>query len=429
MIYHISHIDLDGYGCQIITKKHFKNKKIKFYNCNYGNVILNILNNILLDIKENKYKNNQLIITDINLSMDIANYVDNVFVKKNKIKVLLLDHHITGSDVAKRYKWYILNDSMCASKMTQLHFKVTELEDFANYVNVQDLWYDKHHFFSQANFIADIAYKGYEFPDMIEEESYKYKIFTIKEVFYKFRKNWSIKKIQKNFIDIQEKFLLTTLDKSYVRNKNISIEHKFVKYIYEKIKFKNHNIIQLDNSKGFVFFELSSNIFQQIAHMFLNDFIDKIDFVIYINKYGRVSLRSIGDTSNKNVSLIASKYFYGGGHFNSAGGSLFNHKFKEIDNESEAIKIINDLYNHMNSIELIKVEPTNSYLLELIENHKDGTLYSFKDNLYILTFNNFIYKLLNIVSNQVFIFNNKIEKESLDKILLKFQEQIILNKQ
>ena len=33
-LFHISHTDLDGYGCQLITKEYFKEGF--FYNANYG---------------------------------------------------------------------------------------------------------------------------------------------------------------------------------------------------------------------------------------------------------------------------------------------------------------------------------------------------------------------------------------------------------
>ncbi|MCQ2646819.1 3',5'-cyclic-nucleotide phosphodiesterase, partial [Helicobacter pylori] len=33
-VYHLSHIDLDGYACQLVSKQFFKN--IQCYNANYG---------------------------------------------------------------------------------------------------------------------------------------------------------------------------------------------------------------------------------------------------------------------------------------------------------------------------------------------------------------------------------------------------------
>lgn len=426
MIYHISHIDLDGYGCQIITKKHFKNKKIKFYNCDYGNVIYSIFNEILLDFKSNKYRNNELIITDINLNMDMANFIHQNFILKHNFNVILLDHHITGLEISKKYYWYKLNKNICSTKLTQEYFNVHDLKDFADYVNVQDLWYDKHKNFTKANFIADIAYKGYEFPNIIKEESFKYKIFTIKEVFNRFRKNWSIKKIQKNFIDIQEKFLLSSLDVSYVKNPNISIEHKFVQYIYEKIKNKNHNFIKLNNSKGIVFFELGANIFQQSSQMFLQDFKDSIDFILHINKYGRISIRSLGSSPENNVSFIAKKYFSGGGHFNAAGGSIFNNKYKEISSQDEAINLLINNASNIDNLKLIKINVPTKYLENYLIDNPNYSLYQFDKHMYFLHQENNVYILKNVINNNIFTFDNNTENLSFNDIIVKFEEQLFV---
>jgi len=36
MTYHISHTDLDGYGCQMVTKKALPSEEIVSYNTGYG---------------------------------------------------------------------------------------------------------------------------------------------------------------------------------------------------------------------------------------------------------------------------------------------------------------------------------------------------------------------------------------------------------
>ena len=40
-IHHLSHIDLDGYGCQLVSYEFFsKNTNVYFYNANYGKEVL-----------------------------------------------------------------------------------------------------------------------------------------------------------------------------------------------------------------------------------------------------------------------------------------------------------------------------------------------------------------------------------------------------
>ena len=97
-VFHLSHTDLDGYGCQFIAKEFFPH--IKFYNANYGKEVLVRLNSILdyiihstqstenlLALKFGKTPKNSstkqttnekylLLITDLNLTLNEANYLN-----------------------------------------------------------------------------------------------------------------------------------------------------------------------------------------------------------------------------------------------------------------------------------------------------------------------------------------------------------------
>jgi oligoribonuclease NrnB/cAMP/cGMP phosphodiesterase (DHH superfamily) len=55
--FHLSHTDLDGYSCQLITKEFFKEGF--FYNANYGLEVKLNLKKILEDIK--KYKEDDIV--------------------------------------------------------------------------------------------------------------------------------------------------------------------------------------------------------------------------------------------------------------------------------------------------------------------------------------------------------------------------------
>ena len=56
-VFHLSHTDLDGYGCQFIAKEFFSH--ITFYNANYGREVLVRLNNILDSIAHSNVQNAQ----------------------------------------------------------------------------------------------------------------------------------------------------------------------------------------------------------------------------------------------------------------------------------------------------------------------------------------------------------------------------------
>jgi len=419
MVYHISHIDLDGYGCQIITEKHYGKKNIKFYNCNYGKAIKYILHNILKVIN----KEDTLIITDINIDETTAKYINKEFYLK-EIETILIDHHITGKNVAIKYDWYNLNITYCATKLTQLYFKKDNLELFADYVNAQDLWYTDNEYFPKANYLSDIAFKGYDFPSVISEENFKYRTFTIKKVFNKVKKGWSIRKIQKNFINIQEEYLAKGISQKILKNKNIPVEHKFVRYIFEKIKEKDFPILTIGNSTGKIFFDLGSNIFQQMSHMY-NNKIKDMDFVVHVNKRGKLSFRSNGDKIENNVELLSKIYFNGGGHFNAAGGSLFDDPDKKIVSENEAITIIKNIIKNVNKLNFKEIKPKSEYLEKLLDN-KPGKLLRFNDVIYILRSNKNIYSLSNNKDNKILTINNANTSTELS-ILECFKEMLVKN--
>jgi oligoribonuclease NrnB/cAMP/cGMP phosphodiesterase (DHH superfamily) len=52
-IYHLSHIDLDGYGCQYLTTKCFD--KIECYNANYGPEVTARLEEMVKKIEQDKF--------------------------------------------------------------------------------------------------------------------------------------------------------------------------------------------------------------------------------------------------------------------------------------------------------------------------------------------------------------------------------------
>ena len=131
-VYHLSHTDLDGYGCQFIAKEFFSN--ITFYNANYGREVLVRVNAILdsishstqslhslLEQKFGKSKKSPtptshnkylVLITDLNLTLSKANYlqqrIEELKINGVDVELLLLDHHISGQECADKYEWYHL---------------------------------------------------------------------------------------------------------------------------------------------------------------------------------------------------------------------------------------------------------------------------------------------------------------------------------
>ncbi|MEA2091374.1 MAG: phosphoesterase, partial [Campylobacterota bacterium] len=147
-IHHLSHIDLDGYSCQLVMK--FTPYKIFNYNANYGAEVKQKLELMLENIRKNK-GSSLILITDLNLTFDESRWLNNEVNKMNENKkdvtLTLLDHHGSGEDSANKYKWYFLDTARSATKITydyaKEHFELDEPEwmnKFVNVVNAVDLW-------------------------------------------------------------------------------------------------------------------------------------------------------------------------------------------------------------------------------------------------------------------------------------------------
>ena len=104
-LFHISHTDLDGYGCQLITKEYFKEGF--FYNANYGLEVKLSIKKVLEQLLEYKEDEILILISDLNLTFqeakDLDNDVDKLLKNGYKIKLQLLDHHISGKKSAETF--------------------------------------------------------------------------------------------------------------------------------------------------------------------------------------------------------------------------------------------------------------------------------------------------------------------------------------
>jgi len=103
-IYHLSHIDLDGYGCQYLSTQCFD--AIDCYNANYGKFVYG-------DNPKNPIER-LILITDLNLTTKEANWIEKEAIRIGA-KLQLLDHHATGASAAERFAWYKLDTTRCAT--------------------------------------------------------------------------------------------------------------------------------------------------------------------------------------------------------------------------------------------------------------------------------------------------------------------------
>ena len=124
-IYHLSHTDLDGYGCQFITKT--SGIDALYFNSGYGNEIDARIEEMTRAVRTDKPKEALWLITDLNLTssqcQNIESTLHHLLAEGYKVKIQLLDHHTTGFEQSQTYTWYHLDESRCATSITFEYFK------------------------------------------------------------------------------------------------------------------------------------------------------------------------------------------------------------------------------------------------------------------------------------------------------------------
>ncbi len=137
-IYHLSHIDLDGYGCQLVMS--YTPYTMISYNANYGAEVLERLKEILEAIKSHK-DDATILISDLNLYPDesrmLNKAVQDLCDRGRNINIILLDHHGSGEESAKKYEWYYLDTARCATKIVYDY----ALENFDLH-DLHNWWFD-----------------------------------------------------------------------------------------------------------------------------------------------------------------------------------------------------------------------------------------------------------------------------------------------
>jgi len=309
---HLSHIDLDGYGCQFVTNTVLK-EKIKYVNVDYPD-ITEALELIVLDIQENE----TLLITDLNLNPVQAEFIDTQSKIKN-FKIILLDHHYTGLEQSKKYDWYHLGEK-CGTMLTFEYFKgPKKIEAICEMIDIYDRWLKQDEYlFQRGTYLAAIVF-NYKIDSI---KNVYFKIEIIRKIGYKLANTGIATEYIESLVpEYLKKILIKLCDNSsvlgYLRNPNMGLPYKMA--VFPAGEFEPFLIL---NSICPVLFykDISSSTFQYCSEVLLrtdeslkDSVLAKID-----TKKGTMSFRSI----NGKASTIA-KLFNGGGH-NDAAGAFVN---------------------------------------------------------------------------------------------------------
>lgn len=315
-LFHISHTDLDGYGCQFLTNKLFKNAT--FYNANYGLEVKQALKQAINDIKN--YKDDKLlfIISDLNLTQDESFELDSeINSLKNSgfdITLQLLDHHITGKKSSEKYSWYYLDDKRCATKIVYDYLfenfdkTISTYKELVDTINAVDIWLEKQRdnfefgkvlmsSISKAREINSILFSSLdrEYKFYLLEKAVEYLNLENRHIIF----DNEIHKIKKEFLKESVDDTLDNLSANYLVKSLDNIKEDLTVF------YKEH--------KGLMTYCLGGISIP--ANSFLRANRD-YDFFIDINKKGNASFRADGKVD---VAILASKLANGGGHVNASG--------------------------------------------------------------------------------------------------------------
>lgn len=311
-VFHLSHTDLDGYSCQLITQRCFKD--ISYYNSNYGSEIDNRIDAILRKIYMQGSEDNLILITDLNLSLQQAkNLVQGVENSPKDIEILLLDHHKTGQDCANKYTWYHLDTTRCATKITYDYFlakgyDIKELETYVDVVNSIDIWLHESEHFELGKVFMRLVAGSREINRMLFSE------YNSAYIFHSLEKAMAYVGQENPHILLDD--AIHGIKKSYfLKDTNNTLENLIAAFVVDKLSEKKEQMsVHYKGYKGILTYSIGNTSI--IGNEFLVRNPD-FDFFMDINGRKNVSMRA----NNKvDVSQISKELFGGGGHANASGG-------------------------------------------------------------------------------------------------------------
>lgn len=341
-IHHLSHIDLDGYSCQLVMK--YTPYNITNYNANYGAEVKSKLDLVL----ENIRKANEpatILITDLNLTADESRWLTNEVSKMNKlsnkkITITLLDHHGSGAESAKKHDWYYLDESRCATKITydyvKEHFEFDEpswMEKYVNVVNAVDLWKQEEvENFEYGKVCMRLVTETRELNRvMFANEDSNYKLSLLLE---------ATKLIGEENAPILLDERIHAIKKDFFReDKDNTLDNLATKYVVKLLGNKrNTHTIYYKGYRGYLSYGVGNTSI--VGNGFLLAY-PEYDFIVDVSYRGTMSLRANNQVS---VAQISKEWANGGGHPNAAGGRIigFKEQFRYDKAKQQIEALIND---------------------------------------------------------------------------------------
>jgi oligoribonuclease NrnB/cAMP/cGMP phosphodiesterase (DHH superfamily) len=314
---------------------------MNFYNANYGAEVKDQLELILENIDKQQQNDAMVLISDLNLSVDEAKWIDKEINKRNEqganLTLLLLDHHGSGEDCATRFSWYYLDTSRCATKIVydyaKEHFELKEpewMEKFVDIVNAVDLWKQEEvENFEFGKVLMRLINETKELNRvMFAKEDNEYKLTLLQDAVKYIGKTDGHIELDENIYFMKKEF--------FKKDHNDTLDNLSTEYIVELLgRHRSEMTIYYKGYKGFLSYGVGNTSI--IGNGFLTKYPD-YDFIVDVSYRGTMSLRANNQVS---VAQISKEWCNGGGHPNAAGGRIQGFKeqyrYDKVKQQIEAI--------------------------------------------------------------------------------------------
>ena len=322
-VYHLSHIDLDGYGCQYLSQQCFDT--IDCYNANYGPEVPARLGEIVKKIEQDKFLHGDaiealILITDLNLTTKEGTWIEKEAVRIGA-KLQLLDHHATGATAAERFAWYKLDTTRCATLITydwlQEHYgfdKENTLASIVQAINAIDIWVSDDALFEYGKVMLGMISGAREVNRILfPAQDRAFKLSMIEEAKNRVATEDAPIKLDDDLHQIKKSF--------FKQEKNNTKDNLVATYVTDLLTQDRQRLtIDYKGHKGILGYNVGNASIIGNACMVEND---DYDFYMDVNFRGNFSLRS----NNKlDVSQMAAHIGNGGGHPNASGGKIEGYK-------------------------------------------------------------------------------------------------------
>ena len=322
-VYHLSHIDLDGYGCQYLSTQCFE--KIDCYNANYGPEVTARLAEMVKKIEQDKFLHGDkiealILITDLNLTTKEGNWIEKEAVRIGA-KLQLLDHHATGAKAAERFAWYKLDTSRCATLITydwlQTHYnfdKENKLAKIVKAINAIDIWVSDDELFEYGKVMLGMISGAREINRILfpaQDRAFKLSLIEAAKELIE----------EENAPIVLDDSLHQIKKRFFLQNENNTKDNLVAFYVTDLLTTDKQRLtITYKGYKGILGYNVGNTSIIGNTCMLNNP---EYDFYMDINFRGHFSLRS----NNKlDVSEMAAHIGNGGGHPNASGGKIEGYK-------------------------------------------------------------------------------------------------------